>query len=137
MYPYRLTVHMSDEDFAVLHSTLSPVVNPDSEQVTISLPHDHSLPPSLPPFLPHSLTNSLTPSLPSIYRAGKNRQMHPSLTSYEQRWLRALRTSQVGWNIVWIDYWATRWPVGLFPRQQSSLQYVYFGHCGSSVDCVL
>ena len=91
---------MSDEDFAVLHSTLSPVVNPDSEQVTISLPHDHSLPPSLPPFLPHSLTNSLTPSLPSIYRAGKNRQMHPSLTSYEQRWLRALRTSQVGWNIV-------------------------------------
>ena len=43
---------MSDEDFAVLQNTLSPVVNPDSEQVTISFPP--SLTPSLPPSLPHS-----------------------------------------------------------------------------------
>ena len=30
----RLTVHMNDEDYAILQSSLSPVVNPDSEQVT-------------------------------------------------------------------------------------------------------
>ena len=129
---------MSDEDFAVLHSTLSPVVNPDSEQVTISLPHDHSLPPSLPPFLPHSLTNSLTPSLPSIYK-GWEEQTDASISHLLRTTLAKSTKDQSGRveHCVWIDYWATRWPVGLFPRQQSSLQYVYFGHCGSSVDCVL
>ena len=51
---------MSDEDFAVLQSTLSPVVNPDSEQVysflgiTPSHPPPSHYPSSLPPSLLHT-----------------------------------------------------------------------------------
>ena len=52
---------MSDEDYAVLQSSLSPVVNPDSEQVKPTHTLTHSSTHSLTLSLAHSL--SLVPRL--------------------------------------------------------------------------